>query len=191
MLKLIFAVLMLAVTCLPVLAADPDYVTGTITDSNLAPLAGVKLTFTSSQITRVVMTDSNGNYRFAGECFVQDPFDPIFMLTPELANYTFNQPSATVFVIPCGTPTSQSFIGTLGALTTSPLDTPEFFVRQQYVDLLKKEPDEGGLNFWSNPLRACTTQACRNAARRNLMCAFIASGDYQARFKGVGITVCQ
>lgn len=181
----------LVVLSLPAIAADPDYVTGTILDNNGQPLAGVKLTFSSSQTTRVVTSEANGDYHFAGVCFVPFPFDPVFTLTPVLANYTFSPPSATIYVIPCGTPSAQNFDGILGDLTTSSLDTPEFFVRQQYVDLLKREPDEGGLNFWSSGLRACTTQSCRNTERRNVMCAFLASGDYQSRFIGTTITVCQ
>lgn len=189
--KSLLAMLVLLTSVTLTLAADPDYATGAIQTSGGQPLAGVKLTFTSSQINRVVTSDANGNYRFTGQCFVIEPFDSIFTLTPVLANYTFSPSSATIFVIPCGTTSVQNFIGTLGSITSSPIDTPEFFVRQQYVDLLKREPDEGGLNFWSGGLRNCTTQACRNAERRNVMCAFIASGDYQARFTGSNITVCQ
>lgn len=167
-----------------------DYVSGTIVDNNLHPLAGVKLTFTSSATTRVVTSDAQGNYRFTGGCAPVG--DPVFTLTPFLANYSFTPPSAIIFVIPCSSSASQqTFFGTLGNLTASPLDTPEFFVRQQYVDLLKREPDEYGLGFWSSILGACTTQACRNFERRHLMCAFIASGEYQARFTGVPVTVCE
>lgn len=191
MLKSLVLVCAILFVSIPTMAADPDYVNGTVLDSNYQPLAGVKLTFTSSQVNRVMTSDASGNYRFTGSCYVSFPFDPHFTLTPELANYSFSPPSATIYVIPCSTPSAQNFYGTLGSITASPLDTPEFFVRQQYVDLLKREPDESGLNFWSGGLRACTTQACRNTERRNLMCAFIASGDYQARFTGSTITVCQ
>lgn len=189
--KLIATLALVIVFSSVTFAADPDYMVGTVLDSNARPLAGVRLTFTSSQTTRVVTSDANGNYRFTGQCFVPIDFDPVFTLTPFLANYTFSPPSASIYVMPCGSPSSQNFIGTLGTLTASPLDTPEFFVRQQYVDLLKREPDESGLNFWSGGLRNCTTQACRNTERRHVMCAFIASGDYQVRFTGIGITVCQ
>lgn len=185
------SLLLILTLSLTTFAADPDYLNGNVIDSNGQSLEGVKLTFTSTQVNRIVTSEANGNYHFAGSCFAPFPFDPNFTVTPQLANYTFSPPSATIYVIPCGTPSYQGFTGTLGSITTSPLDTPEFFVRQQYVDLLKREPDEGGLNFWSGGLRACATQACRNAERRNVMCAFIASGDYQARFTGSTITVCQ
>lgn len=168
----------------------PDWANGALVDSNYSPLTGVRMTLSSSSETRIVTSDSNGVFRFRSiSCSV--PADPNFTLTPFLANYTFDPSSVTITVHPCGPTHQQSFSGTLGSLTTSPLDTSEFFVRQQYVDLLRREPDEDGLNFWSNPLRACTTAACRHAERRNVQCAFIDSQEYQTRFQGVSVTVCQ
>src|SRR6185295_15465335 len=34
--------------------------------------------------------------------------------------------------------------------TANPLDVTGFFVRQQYVDFLSREPDAPGLAFWTN-----------------------------------------
>src|SRR3712207_7354839 len=31
----------------------------------------------------------------------------------------------------------------------------DFFVRQQYLDFLSREPDTGGFNFWKGRLTAC------------------------------------
>ena len=33
-------------------------------------------------------------------------------------------------------------------ITANPLETPSFFVTQQYYDFLSRQPDAGGLNFW-------------------------------------------
>jgi hypothetical protein len=133
---------------------------------------------------RIVTTNASGQYSFPST-----PVGQFYVVTPQLANYTFS-PSNRAFSL-LGNLSGQDFTGTLGTLTSSPLDTAEFFVRQQYVDLLKREPDESGLNFWSHDLKACTTQACKIAERRHVMCAFIASGEYQGRFTGTTITVCQ
>ena len=166
-----------------IVSAQTASISGTVTDGS-QPLAGVVITLGGSQ-DRTVTTDASGQYSFPG-C----PLLGLYVMAPQLANYTFS-PTQRV-VSPLLTDTSgQDFTGTLGTLTSSPLDTPEFFVRQQYVDLLKREPDESGLNFWSAALRTCATQACRNEKRRNLMCGFIASGEYQARFTGTSTTVCQ
>lgn len=160
-------------------------VSGRATDSNSNPLAGVVIVLASSSAARIITTDSSGNYTFSN--VTENTF---YVIAPFLANYTF-LPSSRGLSLGSGNAAGQDFSGTLGTLTESPLDTPEFFVRQQYVDLLKHEPDEGGLNFWSADLKACTTQACKYEKRRNIMCAFIASGEYQGRFTGTSITVCQ
>ncbi|MBA3248207.1 MAG: DUF4394 domain-containing protein [Pyrinomonadaceae bacterium] len=39
--------------------------------------------------------------------------------------------------------------------TTNPIDVPEFFVRQLYVDFLNREPDTAGFNAFVNTLRNC------------------------------------
>lgn len=160
----------------------PATISGTVLDSNSQPLGGVLMQL-SGNTTRYMTTSSNGQYSFP-----QTPLG-FYVVTPALANYTFN-PSLLAFSLLADKP-NQNFTGTLGSLTSSPLDTAEFFVRQQYKDLLQREPDEGGLNFWSADLKACTTQSCRNEKRRNIMCAFIASGEYQARFTGASTTICQ
>ena len=162
----------------------PADISGTITDGT-NPLAGVVMQLTGSGgQSRVVTTNASGQYIFTA-C----PVNVFYTITPQLANYAFS-PSQHAFSL-LGTVTNKNFTGTLGTLTSSPLDTAEFFVRQQYVDLLRREPDEDGLNFWSADLKACTTQTCKNAERRHVMCAFIASGEYQARFTGTSTTICQ
>lgn len=159
-------------------------VTGTITDDNSQPLAGVVLTLVHDTDVRIVTSQSNGFFQFEGVATGQS-----YSLTPLLANYSFS-PTGRVFLL-LGSLGSQNFTGTLDRFNASPLDTPEFFVRQQYVDLLLREPDEGGLNFWAADLKACTTSTCRYQKRRDILCAFVTSGDYQSRFTGPSITVCQ
>lgn len=163
-------------------AQAPATISGTITDGS-DPLAGVVVSLEGGQ-SRIVTTNASGFYTFPS-C----PTNNFYVVTPQLANYTFS-PTYRAFSL-LGTMANQNFTGTLGSLTSTPLDTAEFFVRQQYVDLLKREPDESGLNFWSADLKACTTLACRVEKRRNVMCAFITSGDYQARFTGASTTICQ
>jgi hypothetical protein len=164
-------------------SAQTASISGTITDGS-NPLAGVLMRLDGTQ-GRIVISNASGQYSFPS-C----PLLGLYVVTPFLANYTFSPTQRVISPLLTDMP-NENFTGTLGTLTSSPLDTPEFFVRQQYVDLLKREPDESGLNFWSTDLRACTTQACRNEKRRNLMCGFIASGEYQSRFTGTSTTICQ
>lgn len=160
-------------------------ISGIIVDSSSDPLAGVVVTLAWESGQRIVTSNSLGDYSF--QIVAENTF---YYIQPQLANYTFSPSYIAVFLV-SGSAEDQDFTSSLGSITTSPLDTAEFFVRQQYVDLLRREPDESGLNFWSSALKACTTQACKNEKRRDIMCAFIASGDYQARFTGVTITVCE
>jgi hypothetical protein len=39
--------------------------------------------------------------------------------------------------------------------TTNPADDAQFFVRQQYLDFLNREPDANGLSFWAGEISAC------------------------------------
>jgi arabinofuranosyltransferase len=48
----------------------------------------------------------------------------------------------------------------------NPIDDPRFFVRQQYLDVLDREPDPDGLTYWSDHLLACPTGSyCFNDSR--------------------------
>ncbi|HYE13987.1 MAG TPA: zinc-dependent metalloprotease family protein [Pyrinomonadaceae bacterium] len=55
-----------------------------------------------------------------------------------------------------------------------------FFVRQHYLDFLNREPDSGGMNFWSNEIEGCgADQACREVKRQNVSAAFFLSIEFQ------------
>ncbi|QRN99638.1 DUF4214 domain-containing protein [Archangium violaceum] len=52
------------------------------------------------------------------------------------------------------------------ALTTNPIDRSEFFVRQTYLDVLKREPDAGGLANNVSILQSCNGNATCLASNR-------------------------
>lgn len=54
-----------------------------------------------------------------------------------------------------------------------------FFVRQHYHDFLNREPDAAGLDFWSNEIDSCTTDACREIRKINVSAAFFLSIEFQ------------
>jgi len=55
-----------------------------------------------------------------------------------------------------------------------------FFVRQHYLDFLSREPDEAGLDFWTNQIESCgTDSACREVRRINVSAAFFLSIEFQ------------
>jgi len=63
---------------------------------------------------------------------------------------------------------------------TNPIDDAGAFVYMQYHDLLNREPDPIGLQFWTNQLTSCSNdQACINAKRVDISAAFFLSIEFQ------------
>jgi len=65
-------------------------------------------------------------------------------------------------------------------LTANPIDDAQFFVRQQYLDFLNREPDASGLAFWTNQITSCgSNQQCIESRRINVSAAFFVSIEFQ------------
>lgn len=68
----------------------------------------------------------------------------------------------------------------VGAHGVNPVDEAAFFVRQHYIDFLNREPDAGGLGFWTNEITACGgDQNCVEVKRINVSAAFYISIEFQ------------
>jgi hypothetical protein len=79
-----------------------------------------------------------------------------------------------------GQHTEAAFNATWTGGSLSPLNTTEYFVRQQYVDFLNREPDESGFNFWVNNVESCGSDAnCREVKRIDTSAAFFLSIEFQ------------
>ncbi len=64
--------------------------------------------------------------------------------------------------------------------TQNPVDGTDPFVLQHYRDFLDREPDAGGLQFWSNEIEVCGTDVpCREVKRINVSAAFFLSIEFQ------------
>jgi uncharacterized repeat protein (TIGR01451 family) len=62
----------------------------------------------------------------------------------------------------------------------NPIDKPDFFVRQHYLDFLNREPDPPGFGFWANQIISCgNDQACIEIKRINVSAAFFLSIEFQ------------
>jgi photosystem II stability/assembly factor-like uncharacterized protein len=60
------------------------------------------------------------------------------------------------------------------------IDDSANFVRQHYHDFLNREPDAPGLQFWTNEIEQCGTDAaCREVKRINVSAAFFLSIEFQ------------
>jgi uncharacterized protein (TIGR03118 family) len=66
-----------------------------------------------------------------------------------------------------------------GAPATNPIDDAQFFVRQNYLDFLNREPDTAGFNFWVNQITSCGNQQCIDEKRVNVSAAFFLSIEFQ------------
>ncbi|MEP6741910.1 MAG: CHRD domain-containing protein, partial [bacterium] len=63
---------------------------------------------------------------------------------------------------------------------TNPIDTPDFFVRQHYLDFLNREPDPPGFGFWVNEISLCGSDPqCVEVKRINVSAAFFLSIEFQ------------
>ena len=122
---------------------------------------------------RKFITDANGFYRFDN---VEN--SGFYTVTPSRVNYEFS-PSVRSFS-QVGEATEAAFAAIRTDGTENPLDTPEYFVRQHYLDFLGREPDEAGFNFWSDQIIDCgTDQNCIERRRENVSAAYFLSIEFQ------------
>lgn len=64
--------------------------------------------------------------------------------------------------------------------TPNSLDTAEFFVRQHYRDFLNREPDAGGLSYWTDQIAQCgADEECLRSRRIGVSAAFFIETEFQ------------
>ena len=104
--------------------------------------------------------------------------DDNFTENPENFTLTLSNPTGATLG---ATTTATLTINDGGAEAgTNPIDTAGFFVRQHYVDFLNREPDSGGLAFWTNEITSCGANAqCVDVKRINVSGAFFLSIEFQ------------
>jgi uncharacterized protein (TIGR03437 family) len=67
-----------------------------------------------------------------------------------------------------------------GSPNPNPIVTTDYFVRQQYLDFLNREPDALGFAFWTNQINSCgADQQCIEVKRINVSAAFFISVEFQ------------
>jgi Carboxypeptidase regulatory-like domain len=152
--------------------AATSTVSGRIVDDNGNPVEGAVIRLNGTQ-DRKTITDANGNYSFA-----EVETNGFYTVTPSRVNYNFAP--ATRGFSALGAHTEASF----GASSTNggfnPLDTTEYFVRQQYVDFLGREPEEKGFNDWTDTNNNCAPGDA-SCDRVRVSEAFFRSEEFQQR----------
>jgi hypothetical protein len=148
-------------------------ISGTVTSSDGSPLGGVVM-FLTGAATDKTITDSNGFYRFEN---IVTPNS--YTVTPGRVNYHFT-PNNLSFTL-TASKSDANFAGTPHSpVNANPIDTAEYFVRQHYLDFLNREPDHGGLIFWSDQIISCGNDGgCHERRRVNVSAAFFVSIEFQ------------
>ncbi|MGA9995799.1 MAG: lamin tail domain-containing protein, partial [Pyrinomonadaceae bacterium] len=119
--------------------AAPAVISGQVTATDGTPLAGVTMTLSGGKSAKTV-TDGMGYYRFTD---VQT--DSLYSVAPSRANYSFTPQSRSFSLL--ADKTDAVFTANAESARANPLDDASFFVRQQYVDFLNREPDQDGFDY--------------------------------------------
>jgi hypothetical protein len=146
-------------------------INGRITTAEGAGIAGTVINLSGSQ-TRKTITDANGNYHFDNV-----ETNGFYSVAPAHVNFAFSPFERSFSQL--GNSTEAAFTGA-PISGENPLDTPEYFVRQHYLDFLGREPDEGGFNFWSDQILECGSDAtCVERRTINVSAAYFLSIEFQ------------
>jgi hypothetical protein len=150
----------------------PTKISGTVTTPDGAPLGGVAMQLSGSQNLKTI-TNAAGLYSFNVE--------PGQFYTIKAARGDFSFAPTERSLSPVGNVTDATFTGTPDTVeTVNPLDTNLFFVRQQYLDFLAREPDSGGLAYWDDQLVSCGADpSCLHRQRIGVSAAFFVESEFQ------------
>lgn len=155
--------------------AAPATISGVVTRSDGMPLGGVSVNLSGGHLNAVTrtITDGNGKYRFANV-----ETSGFYVVTPGLANYSFSPENRSFSLT--GNKTDAVFTATAIAQTENPLNGGDFFVRQQYLDFLGREPDQAGWLYWSDQIATCDMdQNCIRQKRMDVSAAFFMSEEFE------------
>jgi hypothetical protein len=159
--------------CFAVPTAAPATISGQITRADGLPLGGVLISLSGRDPLRRAITNAEGAYSFSNV-----DTDLFYSVSPLRANYLFSPRERSFTLV--ANKTDAVFTATPIVETANPLDTPEFFVRQNYLDFLGREPDQGGLDYWSHEIRGCNGDVdCLNTRRIGVSAAFFIEQEFQ------------
>ena len=106
--------------------------------------------------------------------------DNLYIQGSRTLNVTLSNPSAGAFSGSPATATVAIVDNDTMAPTVNPLDDAQFFVNQHYLDFLDRQPDLGGLSYWTSQITQCGgNTACINDKRIGVSTAFFIEQEFQ------------
>jgi len=152
--------------------AAPATISGQIATADGRPLGGVTVSLSGKKSDRTI-TDANGQYHFDNV-----DTDGFYAVTPGLVNYAFSPASRSFALL--ADRTDAVFTATTLTESDNPVNGADYFVRQQYLDFLGREPDHDGWLFWTDQTSRCgTDKACLRQRRLDVSAAFFMSDEFQ------------
>src|SRR6185312_9548860 len=147
-------------------------ISGRITNASGTTVGGVTVDLSGSQSARAI-TNSRGEYRFGNL-----ETGGVYTITPSLANYSCSPANRSFSLV--GNKTDATFTAEPdAAASANAIDSNEYFVRQQYLDFLGREPEPDGFAFWTGKLNTCNGDAaCLRNARIDVSAAFFKSQEF-------------
>jgi hypothetical protein len=147
-------------------------ITGVVATEQGIPLAGVTIKLAGTELAETI-TDTRGSYAFNNV-----ETNSFYTVVPSRVNYMFSPASRSFSLL--GDHTEASFTATPNGDRTNAIDTTEFFVRQQYLDFLGREPDPPGFNGWVNTIKNCAA-GDPSCDRVHVSAAFYQSTEFSQR----------
>ena len=149
------------------IAATVDYtaVNGSANDRNDYTSAIGTLRFAAGETTKTI------NILLTDDAFAEGTESLTLSLSNPTAGFSLgNQNTAQMFITDNDT----------GPALPNPIDEARFFVRQHYHDFLNREPDQGGLDYWTGQITLCGTDAtCLDQRRTGVSAAFFVEQEFQ------------
>ena len=148
-------------------------ISGQVVTTSGAPLAGVTLRLSGGRSAETI-TNSAGNYNFNNV-----ETGGFYTVSPSIANYSFSPGSRSFSLV--GNKTDAVFTAQPDSTpSANAIDSNEYFVRQQYLDFLGREPDQGGFDYWIGQLDQCNGDStCLRQRRVDISAAFFMSQEFK------------